>query len=95
MPCSFGLVARLAPAMRRACARTSLKTRSIDGIEGDGQALPEQRPDLEDLIASLVAGAAVMAVFASFELVENLYELTRAYADWDLDEILTCIFVLQ
>ena len=42
-----------------------------------------------------MAGAAVMAVFASFELVENLYELTRAYADWDLDEILTCIFVLQ
>ena len=36
-----------------------------------------------------------MAVFASFELVENLYELIRAYEDWDLDEILTCISVLQ
>ena len=45
----------------------------------------------KDLIASIVAGAAIMAAFASFELVENLYELTREYEDWDLDEILACI----
>ena len=45
----------------------------------------------KDLIASIVAGAAIMAVFASFELVENLYELTREFEDWELDEILACI----
>ena len=45
----------------------------------------------KDLIASIVAGAAIMAVFASFELVEKLYELTREHEDWELDEILTCI----
>ena len=44
-----------------------------------------------DLIASIAAGAVIVAVFASFELVENLYELTREYEDWDLDEILACI----
>ena len=31
----------------------------------------------KDPIASIVAGAAIMAVFASIELVESLYELTR------------------
>ena len=41
------------------------------------------------------SGRTSKDLIASFELVENLYELTRAYADWDLDEILTCIFVLQ
>lgn len=45
----------------------------------------------KDLIASVVAGAAIMAVFASFELVENLYELTREHEDWELDEIVACI----
>lgn len=44
-----------------------------------------------DLIVSLVAGAAIMVVFASIELVENLYELTREHEDWDLDEILASI----
>ena len=45
----------------------------------------------KDLIVSLVAGAAIVAVFASFELVEALFEVTRAHEDWDLDEIITCI----
>ena len=45
----------------------------------------------KDLIVSLVAGAAIMAVFASFELVESLFELTREHEDWDLDEIIACI----
>lgn len=31
----------------------------------------------KDLTASIVAGAAIMTVFASFVLVESLYELTR------------------
>ena len=44
-----------------------------------------------DLIVSLVAGAAIMVVFASIELVESLYELTREHEDWDLDEILASI----
>ena len=45
----------------------------------------------KDLIVSVAAGAAIVAVFASFELVESLFELTREYEDWDLDEIITCI----
>ena len=45
----------------------------------------------KDLIISVAAGAAIMAVFASFELVESLFELTREYEDWDLDEIIACI----
>ena len=45
----------------------------------------------KDLIVSLVAGAAIVAVFASFELVEALFEATRAHEDWDLDEIIACI----
>ncbi|MDE0393120.1 MAG: ATP-binding protein [Rhodospirillales bacterium] len=45
----------------------------------------------KDLIVSLVAGAAIVAVFASFELVENLFELTREHEEWDLDEIIACI----
>lgn len=45
----------------------------------------------KDLIVSLVVGAAVMVVFASIDLVENLYELTREHEDWDLDEILASI----
>ena len=45
----------------------------------------------KDLIVSLVAGAAIVAVFASFELVEALFEVTRAHEDWDLDEIIACI----
>lgn len=45
----------------------------------------------KDLIVSVVAGAAIVAVFASFELVEGLFEITREYEDWDLDEIIACI----
>ena len=30
-------------------------------------------------------------MFASFELVESLFEVTRAHEDWDLDEIIACI----
>ena len=45
----------------------------------------------QDLIVSVVAGAAIIAVFASFELVESLFEATRAHEDWDLDEIIACI----
>ena len=45
----------------------------------------------KDLIVSVVAGAAIVAVFASFELVESLFEATRAHEDWDLDEIIACI----
>ena len=45
----------------------------------------------KDLIVSVVAGAAIIAVFASFELVEGLFEVTRAHEDWDLDEIIACI----
>ena len=45
----------------------------------------------KDLIVSVVAGAAIIAVFASFELVESLFEATRAHEDWDLDEITACI----
>ena len=45
----------------------------------------------KDLIVSAVAGAAIVAVFASFELVESLFEITRAHEDWDLDEIIACI----
>ena len=45
----------------------------------------------KDLIISVVAGAASIAVFASFELVESLFEATRAHEDWDLDEIIACI----
>ena len=45
----------------------------------------------KDLIVSLAAGAAIVAVFASFELVEGLFEITRAHEDWDLDEIIACI----
>ena len=45
----------------------------------------------KDLIVSLAAGAAIVAVFASFELVEILFDLTRAHEDWDLDEIIACI----
>ncbi|MDD9991963.1 MAG: ATP-binding protein [Rhodospirillales bacterium] len=40
---------------------------------------------------SVVAGAAIVAVFASFELVEGLFEATREHEDWDLDEIIACI----
>ena len=45
----------------------------------------------KDLIVSVVAGAAIIAVFASFELVESLFEATRKHEDWDLDEIIACI----
>ena len=45
----------------------------------------------KDLIVSVVAGAAIVAVFASFELVEGLFEATREHEDWDLDEIIACI----
>ena len=45
----------------------------------------------KDLIVSLVAGGAIVAVFASVELVEILFELTREHEDWDLDEIIACI----
>ena len=45
----------------------------------------------KDLIVSVVAGAAIIAVFASFELVEILFEATREHEDWDLDEIIACI----
>jgi len=45
----------------------------------------------KDLIVSVVAGAAIVAVFASFELVESLFEATREHEDWDLDEIIACI----
>ncbi len=45
----------------------------------------------KDLIVSVAAGAAIVALFASFELVESLFELTREYEDWDLDEIIACI----
>lgn len=45
----------------------------------------------KDLIVSLAAGAVIVAVFASFELVEILFEATRAHEDWDLDEIIACI----
>ena len=44
-----------------------------------------------DLIAGVAAGAAIIAVFASFELVESLFEATREHEDWDLDEIIACI----
>ncbi len=44
-----------------------------------------------DLITSCVAGAVIVVVFASFELVENLYEMTREYEDWGLDEVVACI----
>ena len=43
-----------------------------------------------DMIASVVVGAAIMAVFASFELVEIWFDFTRPYEDWDLDEIIAC-----
>ena len=46
---------------------------------------------MKDLIISAVAGIAIMIVFASIELVEILFELTRKYEDWDLDEIIACI----
>ena len=36
----------------------------------------QMSPTSKDLIASVVAGTAIMAMFVSFELVENLYELT-------------------
>ena len=45
----------------------------------------------KDLIVSLAAGAVIVAVFASFELVEILFEATRAHEDWDMDEIIACI----
>ncbi len=45
----------------------------------------------KDLIVSAVAGAAIIAVFASFDLVESLFEATREHEDWDLDEIIACI----
>ena len=45
----------------------------------------------KDLIVSVVAGAAIIAVFASFELVEILFEATREHEDWDLDEIIASI----
>ena len=45
----------------------------------------------KDLIVCAVAGIAIMAVFASFELVEILFELTREHEDWELDEIIACI----
>jgi len=45
----------------------------------------------KDLIVSVVAGAAIIAVFASFELVEGLFEVTREHEGWDLDEIIACI----
>ena len=38
-----------------------------------------------------MAGAAIVAVFASFDLVESLFEFTREHEDWDLDEIIACI----
>ena len=45
----------------------------------------------KDLIVSLAAGAAIVAVFASLDLVEILFEATRVHEDWDLDEIIACI----
>ena len=45
----------------------------------------------KDLVISVVAGAAIIAVFASFELVEILFEATREHEDWELDEIIACI----
>ena len=45
----------------------------------------------KDLIVSVVAGAAIIAVFASFELVEGLFEVTREHEGWDLDEIIACV----
>ena len=44
----------------------------------------------KDLIASIVVGVAIMAVFAAFELVEIWFVFTRAYEDWELDEIIAC-----
>ena len=44
----------------------------------------------KDIIASIVVGVAIMAVFASFELVEIWFDFTREYEDWELDEIIAC-----
>ena len=44
-----------------------------------------------DLVVSVAAGIALVVVFANVELVELLFELTREYEDYDLDEIITCI----
>lgn len=45
----------------------------------------------KDLIVAAVAGAAIMVLFASVDLVERLYTLTRAHEAWNLDEIVTGI----
>ena len=44
-----------------------------------------------DLVVSVVAGITLAIVFASAELVERLFELTREYEDYDLDQIIACI----
>ena len=44
-----------------------------------------------DLIVSAAAGIVLVVVFASVEIVEFLFELTREYEDYDLDEIIACI----
>ena len=40
---------------------------------------------------AVAAGIAIMVLFASVDLVEHLYTLTRAHEDWNLDEIVTSI----
>jgi len=44
-----------------------------------------------DLIVSAAVGIVLVVVFASVEIVELLFELTREYEDYELDEIIACI----
>ena len=44
-----------------------------------------------DLIVSVVVGVGLVVVFASVELVETLFELTREYEDYDLDDVIASI----
>ena len=48
-------------------------------------------PTSKDLVVGSVAGIAIMVVFASVELVEVLFEFTREYEDFNLDEMIACI----
>ena len=62
--------------------------RRLGGKRAKGQGMSRTG---KDLIVSLAAGAAIVALFASLELVEILFDLTRAHEGWDLDEIIACI----
>lgn len=52
------------------------------------------RRHLHDLLWSLTIAVAVWGVMSLFDVAERWYDWTRAYEDWELDELIGVIFAL-